>query len=243
MDRDAWCAAVHGVTKNRTQLSYWTELNCTWVGSHAAGPLGPHVLPRVHVLMDSQALAPASFVGTFSGSGVHLPAQHMPSRSEWWGRLLPQGEWGMVGGSSQWGQRTPEMGHCRAPPAWPPLWAWRGLCLLTWDPSSVREAQRGVLRRQAQSPFPHRFCRQPPGLQGGGRARPPTEATRSSPGLVPLQMLTFVTAEVLHLWVDMGSQERTHETSHVTIRKRDLNEKRFSPINQLAHDCGWASLK
>ena len=27
MDREAWCAAVHGVTKRWTQLSYWTELN------------------------------------------------------------------------------------------------------------------------------------------------------------------------------------------------------------------------
>ena len=27
MDREAWCAVVHGVTKNRTQLSDWTELN------------------------------------------------------------------------------------------------------------------------------------------------------------------------------------------------------------------------
>jgi len=27
MDREAWRAAVHGVTKNQTQLSDWTELN------------------------------------------------------------------------------------------------------------------------------------------------------------------------------------------------------------------------
>ena len=27
MDREAWRAAIHGVAKSRTQLSYWTELN------------------------------------------------------------------------------------------------------------------------------------------------------------------------------------------------------------------------
>ena len=29
MDREAWRARIHGVTKNRTQLSSWTELNWT----------------------------------------------------------------------------------------------------------------------------------------------------------------------------------------------------------------------
>ena len=33
MDREAWRAAVLGVTKSRTRLIDCTELNCAWLGS------------------------------------------------------------------------------------------------------------------------------------------------------------------------------------------------------------------
>ena len=46
MDREAWCAVVHGATKSQTWLSNWTEVNVHWVRdaiqpSHQLPPTSP----------------------------------------------------------------------------------------------------------------------------------------------------------------------------------------------------------
>ena len=48
MDREAWRAATHGVTKSRTRLSGWTELNCCSVRSRFVTNPSPEITFILH---------------------------------------------------------------------------------------------------------------------------------------------------------------------------------------------------
>ena len=51
MDREGWCAEVHGVVKSRTWLSDWTELNRTGLGEIRDSALGEYTLNHFSVLL------------------------------------------------------------------------------------------------------------------------------------------------------------------------------------------------
>ena len=42
-DREAWCAAIHGVANSRKQLGDWTQYSIVWIF---------HILFIIHKLMD-----------------------------------------------------------------------------------------------------------------------------------------------------------------------------------------------
>ena len=72
MDREAWRAAVHGVTKSRTQLSDWTELN--WTMSEA---------PIIHVLALQSALHFYHFLSQFFSTFSCIIIQPLPFKMRW----------------------------------------------------------------------------------------------------------------------------------------------------------------
>ena len=78
MDREAWRAAVHGVTKSRTWLSDWTELNWTEVVKNPPADAGD---------VRNASLIPGS--GRLPGGGNGKPLQcscldNPMDRGPWW---------------------------------------------------------------------------------------------------------------------------------------------------------------
>ena len=56
MDREAWRAAIHGVTKSWTRLSNWTELNWKWLNTHSTAIMKLTVLPYIYTFQVFQLL-------------------------------------------------------------------------------------------------------------------------------------------------------------------------------------------
>ena len=68
MDKEAWRAVIHGVTKSQTQLSDWTELN--WTEEHllATEQQQQKHLPSVSVEIEPYAAAAADLQRPLRGT-------------------------------------------------------------------------------------------------------------------------------------------------------------------------------
>ena len=75
MDREAWCAVVHGVTKSRTQLSDWTELNWCYIWASPVAQLVKNPPVMQETLVPSLVMK------------IHWRGEQLPTPVFWPGEL------------------------------------------------------------------------------------------------------------------------------------------------------------
>ena len=90
MDREAWCAAVHGVTKNWTWLSDWTELKLLFLFKARVGCFKRTALKHVYYLGWNRSPAQFGCMRQVLGPG----ALGKPRGSGWRGRWERGSGWG-----------------------------------------------------------------------------------------------------------------------------------------------------
>ena len=88
MDREAWRAAVHGVTKSQTQLSDWTELNFQPLGFFLFLILVAHISSNTFLLNESNKRGHDGLVLNFKGNTIGIWVLNITLGVGFWYTLL-----------------------------------------------------------------------------------------------------------------------------------------------------------